>query len=133
MQRRIVDRDQAHDAVPARGTTPCGLLLVGSLTLLAGCSSLSDTSFTVFADPGKYTYYSCDQINAQTKQWTTREQELRTLMDKAEQATGGAVVSVLAYRADYVAATEELRLLDKIARSKNCNAVPNWGSNSAIR
>ncbi len=101
--------------------------------LLAGCSSLSDSSFTVFADPGKYTYYSCDQINLQTKIWTSREQDLRTLMDKAEQSAGGTVVNTLAYRADYVAATEELKILEKTARNKNCNAPPNWGSNSAIR
>ena len=101
--------------------------------LLAGCSSISDSSFTVFADPGKYTYYSCDQIILQTKIWTSREQDLRTLMDKAEQSAGGTVVNTLAYRADYVAATEELKILEKTARNKNCNAPPNWGSNSAIR
>jgi len=103
------------------------------LTLLAGCSSLSDSTFTVFADPGKYTYYSCEQLNAQTKNWTNREQELRTLMDKADQSAGGTVVNVLAYRADYLAATEEIRMIEKTARSKNCNAPPNWGSSSAVQ
>ena len=37
-----------------------------------------------------------------------REQELRQLMDKAEQSAGGAVVNLLAYKADHVAAREEL-------------------------
>jgi uncharacterized protein YceK len=133
MQRGIVDCDGAHDVVPRRRVAPSALLSLGLMTLLAGCSSLTDSSFTVFADPGKYTYYSCDQINAQTKHWTNRELELRTLMDKAEQSAGGVVVNVLAYRADYFAATEELKVLEKTARSKNCNAVPSWGSNSAIR
>ena len=133
MQRRFVDREGVHGLVRLRQAAARIGVLAGLLGALAGCSSLSDSSFTVFADPGKYTYYSCDQINAQTKHWTTREQELRTLMDKAEQSTGGAVVNVLAYRADYVAATEELKVLGKTARTKNCNAPPNWDSNSAIR
>jgi hypothetical protein len=129
MQRRVVEH---RHACGAARLPPAGLLLL-LLLLLAGCSSLSDTSFTVFADPGKYTYYSCDQINAQTKQWISREQDLRALMDKAEQSEGGAVVNVLAYRADHVAATEELKILEKTARNKNCNPPPSWGSNSAIR
>ena len=87
---------------------------------LAGCSAAGDNPFTVFADPGKYEYYSCDQINAQRKNWSTREQELRELMNKAEQDTGGAIVNVLAYKADHVAASEELKVLEATARSKNC-------------
>jgi hypothetical protein len=132
MQRRSVERGIAREAVSLRRASHA-LTLAMVLGLLAGCSSISDSSFTVFADPGKYTYYSCDQIAAQSKTWTTREQELRTLMDKAGQSTGGAVVNVLAYQADYAAATEELKVLERTARSKNCNAVPNWGSNSAVR
>jgi hypothetical protein len=133
MLRGLVDREGVHGTVRLRAAAARIGILASMLAALAGCSSLSDSSFTVFADPGKYTYYSCDQINAQTKQWTNREQELRTLMDKAEQSTGGAMVNVLAYRADYFAATEELKVLEKTARTKNCNAPPNWGSNSAIR
>ena len=38
------------------------------------------------------------------RDWSTRERELRALMNKAEQDTGGAVVNVLAYKADHVAA-----------------------------
>jgi hypothetical protein len=100
--------------------------------VLGGCAGLSD-QFTVFADPGKYEYYSCDQITAQRKQLSTREQELRALMDKAGQETGGAIVNVLAYKADHVAASEELRVLEAAARSKNCDNPANWRSNSTIR
>ncbi|HEY4858922.1 MAG TPA: hypothetical protein VII14_03170 [Xanthobacteraceae bacterium] len=69
----------------------------------------------------------------QRKTWTTREQELKQLMDRAEQGTGGTVVNVLAYKADYVAATEELKVLERAARSKHCASPENWGSSSAIR
>lgn len=125
----------------ARGLRRCtSAAASGSATVvilamaLGGCSTPgADSSFTVFADPGRYLYYSCDQINAQLKHWTAREQELRLLMDKAEQGAGGAVVNVIAYKADHVAATEELKLLNKAAREKNCMTPGNWGSSTVIR
>jgi hypothetical protein len=104
------------------------------LLALTACSTPGvDTSFTVFADPGKYRYYSCEQISAQMKHWGKREEELRLLMDKAEQGAGGAVVNLIAYKADYVAATEELKLLNRAAGEKNCDTPANWRSNSVIR
>ena len=103
-------------------------LLTGGL--LASCST---STFTVFADPGKYEYYSCEQISGQIKSWSSREQELRALMDKAGRGAGGAVVNLLAYRADHAAATEELKVLDATARSKNCDNPTNWRSNTVIR
>jgi hypothetical protein len=51
-------------------------------------------------------------------------------MDRAEQGAGGALVNVLAYKADYVAATEELKLLERAA--KHCSSPENWSSSSAI-
>ena len=42
-------------------------------------------------------------------------------MTRAEQDTGGVIVNVLAYKADHVAASEELKVLEATARSKNCD------------
>ena len=100
---------------------------------LAGCSSIGENSLTVFADPGKYQYSSCEQLARQRKSWSSREEELRLLMERAEQSAGGAVVNVLAYKGDYVAATEELKILENTARAKNCDTPENWRSNSAVR
>ena len=100
--------------------------------MLQGCA-VADNPFTVFADPGKYQYNSCEQIAGQKKTWTAREREIRQLMDKAEQSTGGAVVNVFAYKADHVAAQEELKVLEATARSKNCDPPENWRSNTVIR
>ena len=52
-----------------------------------------------------------------------RAQELKLLMDHAEQSTGGPVVNVIAYKADYVTATEQLKVLDATAGDKKC-AIP---------
>ena len=88
---------------------------------------------TVFADPGQYQYHTCEQLAGQRKHWTTREQEIKQLMDKADQGAGGAIVNVLAYKADHVAATEQIKLIEAAARSKNCETPANWRSNSVVR
>jgi len=109
-----------------------GAWLLGA-ALLAGCSSMGDSPVTVFADPGKYQYHSCEQIVGQQKYWSNRQAELKQLMDKADQSASGAVVNVLAYKADAVAASEELKVLETTARAKNCETPATWKSNSTIR
>lgn len=91
---------------------------------LGACSSFGgdNNPFTVFADPGQFQYHSCEQIAAVRVGTAKRAQDLKQLMDKAEQSTGGGIVNVIAYKTDYVSATEELKVLDATARSKNCPA-----------
>ncbi len=100
---------------------------------LTGCSSLGENPTTLFADPGKYQYSSCEQLAGARKTLSTREQELKMLMGRAEQSAGGALVNVLAYKTDYAAASEELKVLEIAAHSKHCNSAENWRSSSAIR
>ena len=106
-------------------------LLVGPV--LSACSSAGDTQLTFFAEPGIYQYHTCDQIANIRKHWSTREQELRELMAKAEKSTGGAAINVIAYQTDYVMASEQVRQLDATARAKNCKIPENWSSSSSIR
>ena len=111
-------------------------LAVGGLSLgsvLSACSSAGDSQLTFFADSGVYEYHSCDQIANIRKYWSTREQELKELMARAEKSTGGAVINVIAYQTDYVNAREQVGVLDATARSKNCKTPENWGSSSSIR
>jgi len=108
-----------------------GAFLVG--IVLAGCAASVDNPLTIFADPGKYQYSTCEHLAAQRKHWSGREQELKVLMDKADQNTGGTIVNMLAYKADHVAAGEELQVLEATARSKNCDNPANWRSNSVVR
>jgi hypothetical protein len=95
-----------------------GLFLVG----LSACSPAAMGPVTVFVDPGKYQYYNCEQLVAQRTYWTNRQLELKLLMDKAEQGTGGTVVNVIAYQTDYVTAREEVKVIDTTIRAKNCDA-----------
>ena len=97
-----------------------GGLLVGGV--LSACSPAAVGPVTVFADPAKYQFYSCEQLAGQRTYWTNRELELKLLMDKAEQGAGGTVVNVIAYQTDYVMAREELKVIDATTRAKNCDA-----------
>jgi len=96
-------------------------LLVGEV--LSACSPTAMGPVTVFVDPGKYQYYNCEQLAGQRTHWTNRELELKLLMDKAEQGTGGTVVNVIAYQTDYVTTREELKVIETTARAKNCDAL----------
>ena len=128
MQDRIADRPLPATRVALK------LSACAALSLLAGCASTAGgPAATFLADPGKYQFSSCEQLAKHRQQWSSREQELRLLMDRAEQSTGGAFVNVLAYKADYVAASEELKVVEDTARTKNCNTPQSWQSNSVVR
>jgi hypothetical protein len=100
---------------------------------LVGCSSTGSNPITIFADPGQYQYSTCEQLAVQRTTWLNRERELRLLMDKADQGAGGMIVNVLAYKADYVAAGEQLKVIEAAARAKNCETPANWRSNSVVK
>jgi len=134
---------QAKPAAAARGHSAFGALgapraagvaaIVLAGAMLAACSSSSETSFSLFADPGKYQFHTCVQIAGELKTWSQRQQELKVLIDKADQSPGGAAVGFIAYKADYVAATEELEQIHAAARSKKCEGGEPWRSSTVIR
>jgi hypothetical protein len=104
-------------------------------TLLGACASEISNPLMggAFVDPGKYEFHSCEQIAANRKKVQDRVQELKLLMDKAEKGVGGAVVNVIAYKGEYLAAEDELKVIDATAREKKCKTLENWSSTSAIR
>jgi hypothetical protein len=93
---------------------------ITAIWLLAACTPAAMGPVTIFADPGKYYFLSCEQLIMQRKQWAERGVELRLLMDKAEQSAAGAVVNVVAYQADYIAVREELNAIDATWKAKKC-------------
>jgi hypothetical protein len=91
---------------------------------LSGCADMSDSWTTAFADPATYELYDCKQLEVVRKTQATRQAELQGLMAKAQTATGGAVVSELAYRNDYVTVRGQSRLADEAWRKNNCHETP---------
>jgi hypothetical protein len=104
------------------------LMAVG---FLSACAPPAMGPFTVFADPGKYEYFTCEQLLPERKRAADRELELKLLMDRAERGAGGAFVNVIAYESDYITAREELKLIDATARDKKCVTLDQ--SSPAIR
>jgi nitrous oxidase accessory protein NosD len=109
------------------------MLLAAILVAVAACSTSSSVDVMLFADPGKYEYHTCDQILKAGNAVADRELKLRTLIQKAEQAAGGSVVSTLAYRGEYRTVVEELGVIDTVSRRKNCLTPPTWRSSTAIQ
>jgi hypothetical protein len=68
---------------------------------------------------------NCEQLAAQRTARKARAQELKLLMDKAEQSTGGAFVNLIAYRGEYVTAQDDLKVIEATARIKKCNIPDN--------
>lgn len=93
---------------------------------LAGCSvqgSADDRLGSFLVAPGKFEFYNCQQMAAQSKALTTREAELKALMAKAGAGLGGGMVSTVAYRPEYVEVHGEINELRKASAEKNCDLV----------
>lgn len=88
---------------------------------LSACASTGDSAVTFFADPGKYQYHNCKQLATAHTNMLARQKELKGLIDKAEQGAGGVLVGAIAYRSEYVATGEDLKVIDATAREKNCS------------
>ncbi len=101
-----------------RAYVPRGCALLALACALAGCTS--NDSGELLIDPGRYSVYKCDDLATRWKVVSAREKELRGLMDKASQTSGGAVVGSLSYRVDYDAVISDERLLQRTAADKNC-------------
>jgi hypothetical protein len=105
--------------VPLDVVRRCGLALLAAGSL-GGCAFAPDALDAVFTDPAKYDLVGCKDLAEREGQLAKREQELRDLMDKASQGTGGGVANAVAYRTDYLNARGELRLVREVAQRKEC-------------
>jgi len=101
------------------------LTLGAGLSLgLGGCADIGDTMTSAFADPAKYEFYECKQLEPERKALANRAAELQGLMAKAETGVGGSVVSELAYRNDYISTRAQSRLADEAWRRNKCHDSP---------
>ena len=87
---------------------------------LGGCVLAPDSFEQAFSDPSKFDFLDCKDLNAREQALARREQEMRELMDKASQGTGGAVVNALAYRTDYLNVRGELKQIREVVQRKEC-------------
>lgn len=115
--------DRIVHLLSARALSVLSLLALASG--LGGCAGIGDSFASgAFVDPAKYDQYDCKQLEAERKAMSTRTAELQGLIDKAETGTGGAVISVLAYRNDYISARASANLVEDTWRRDKCVASP---------
>ncbi|MCK1742120.1 twin-arginine translocation pathway signal [Bradyrhizobium sp. 139] len=100
------------------------LALLAAGAALSGCAGMSETVAPAFADPGRYELYDCKQLEAERKTLASRTEQLQKLMDKAETGAGGAVVSELAYRNDYVSVRGQAQFAEDAWRRNKCRETP---------
>jgi hypothetical protein len=98
----------------------CALFGVASL---AGCS-FSDGVGPYIVDPGRYSVYHCKDLVERLKALTTREKDLRALMDKASEGGGGSLIGTLSYRPDYEKELGDEKVLRRTAAEKKCALEP---------
>jgi hypothetical protein len=91
---------------------------------LGGCADMGDTALSAFADPAKYDYYDCKQLEAERKSISNRSAELQGLMAKAETGAAGSLVGELAYRNDYITARAQSKLVEEAWRRNKCRETP---------
>lgn len=84
--------------------------------LLSNCGSME----MFFINPGSFDYLSCADIAQKASTAREREQELKTLMDRAEQGMFGTLVATTTYRPEYLKTQGDLKLLEETARRKSC-------------
>ncbi|MCK1715646.1 twin-arginine translocation pathway signal [Bradyrhizobium sp. 143] len=96
------------------------LPLLGLCAVLGGCAGITETISPAFVDPARYDLWECKQLAPERKTLIKRRDELERLMAKAETGAGGAVVSELAYRNDYLAVRGQQKLLEETWRRDRC-------------
>jgi len=93
---------------------------------------MSETVAPAFADPAKYELYDCKQLEGERKSIASRTGDLQRLMDKAQTGAGGAVVSELAYRNDYIAVRGQAQMADDAWRRNKCRETPPEAAPAAV-
>src|SRR5208282_2757439 len=89
-RRLMIIRDYIGNALPACARLYCAVLSV-ALVALTGCS-MRDGTGSLLVDPGRYSAYHCNDLAARWKVLVAREKDLRSLMAKADEGGGGAVI-----------------------------------------
>jgi hypothetical protein len=126
-----IGRQRVRSVVASRVRAGCvaALLAAG----LAGCGTISDdTAARAAFAPGRFDIYTCKDLDERADTVRRRQIELEQLMARAEQGTGGAFVSAIAYRSDYVQTRGELAELNKALNEKQCAIGNKYSSGRAV-
>lgn len=119
----IVLNDGAHRSGARRRVRRSGAVAAACLVvagLLAGCSTSGGLDSLV-ADPARYSVYRCKDLAPRLAALVAREKDLRNLIAKASEGSGGVVIANLSYGAEYESVMGEEKVLRRTAAEKNCD------------
>jgi hypothetical protein len=93
---------------------------LSAASLVGGCSATLNAVGDPFVAPKKFQFLRCQDIAARVVASTAREQDLRTLMDRASSGIGGSTINVFVYQPEYQTVLSDLQQLKETAAEKNC-------------
>lgn len=140
MPTRVTDHPPRNASIPSgiakrgrfrRGRLVACIVLAGAAS---GCAGLGEaTTNSLFVAPGRFDVLTCRDLVNQERAASQRVQELEGLMRRAEAGSGGAIISTMAYRSDYLRARAELQLLRETAAKRECASEPIRGQSPISR
>jgi hypothetical protein len=106
------------------------VLLVASLQ---ACAAISEhATDTALISPGKFEFYSCQDIADRAKTLRIQQVELEQLMDRSAQGVGGEFINAIAYRSNHAQTTGELKVLAQVTSDKKCATESKWSSGRSV-
>ena len=99
--------------------------MAGAALALAGCSQGLDSihAGNFFVQPGKYQFLKCPDLAQRSVVASNREKELVGLTERANQGTGGPVISAMVYGTDLQQVRADIAELHATMREKNCDSL----------
>lgn len=99
---------------------------------LSGCGLLGDSATSAFVSPGKFDFYTCDQLAASGRTLSARERELADLTARAAQGPAGEFVGKVAYHTELMQTRGSLSQVVEVSARKNCASQSKWQSDRAL-
>jgi hypothetical protein len=103
-----------------------------ALASLLGACAIGPDNWAV-TSPGKFAFYSCDQLLKQGQTSMARIAELKEVMARSAQAPGGELVNAVAYQSEYAAAQADLREVESTTANKKCHVTVQTVSDVIVR
>jgi len=102
---------------PLRHLRSASALLLAALA--AGCAG--DSAEQLFVRPGRFDYMTCPELVRTRESALRREQELKTLFERAEKDSGvGVLMAEASYRGELLRAQGELKMAAEVIQRMNC-------------
>jgi hypothetical protein len=91
--------------------------------MCAACTGMGDPAGFSVVTQDKFDFSTCPEILANRTALSNRERELAGLVQKAESAPGGVIVSYTAYRSELTSTRAQREAADRAAQLKGCEAA----------